>query len=120
MSFCRLLKVTKGYTFYSPSLNIYFTYVNATFFETSPFFSSSRESISITKVLPILFIDPIRLYSIYSFVYNLVLVWLGPRPISICIYRCIIDKFYTQLFSGFFFSYTSLSLSKLNMASRAY
>ena len=56
-------KLQKGYRCYSPSLKKYITSADVTFFEKSPFFSSSGESKAITEVLPISVIDQVQLSS---------------------------------------------------------
>ena len=50
-------RLQKGYRCYSPRTHRYFLSVDVTFFEGSPFFSSS-ESLSVTEVLPLLIISP--------------------------------------------------------------
>ena len=51
-------RLQKGYNCYSPTLHKFFTSADVTFFESSPFFSSSTESTPITEVLPIPLYDP--------------------------------------------------------------
>ena len=50
-------RLQKGYRCYSPDTHRYFLSADVTFFEDSPFFSSS-ESLPISKVLPLPYISP--------------------------------------------------------------
>ena len=50
-------RLQKGYRCYSPDTHRYFLSANVTFFEDSPFFSSS-ESLPISEVLPLPYISP--------------------------------------------------------------
>ena len=50
-------RLQKGYRCYSPQTHRYFLPANVTFFEDSPFFSSS-ESLPVTEVLPLPIISP--------------------------------------------------------------